>query len=89
MCRLIFAGLKKNSHICNLLEHNLSHLVRKPRICICKNKDTDQPRGNRKADQRLCFRYTDITISCFYPASVTVQPDLCRTCSKTILLVFP
>ena len=28
-------------------------------------------------------------ISSFYSASVTVQPDLCRTCSETTLLVFP
>ena len=41
---------------------NLSHIVRKPTICICKNKDADQLRGNREADQRLCFRYTDSTL---------------------------
>ena len=29
---------------------------------IRKNKDADQLRGNREADQRLCFRYTDSTI---------------------------
>ena len=66
-------------------------------ICICENKDADQLRGNREADQRLCFRYLDSTIpllfkseiSSFQPASVTVQPDLCRTCSETTLLVFP
>ena len=28
---------------------------------IWKNKDADQLRGNRKADQRLCFRYMDST----------------------------
>ena len=28
----------------------------------CENKDADQPRGNREADQRLCSRYTDSTI---------------------------
>ena len=69
----------------------------KPTICICENKDTDQLRGNREADQRLCFRYRDSTlplllkshISSFKPASVTVQPDLCQTCSETTLLVFP
>ena len=27
-----------------------------------ENKDTDQLRGNREADQRLCFRYSDSTI---------------------------
>ena len=36
--------------------------MRKPDFCICENKDADQLRGNREADQRLCFRYTDITI---------------------------
>ena len=35
----------------------LSRLMRKPTICICENKDADQLRGNREADQRLCFRY--------------------------------
>ena len=34
----------------------------KAAFCICKNKDADQLRGNREADQRLCFRYTDSTI---------------------------
>ena len=24
---------------------------------ICENKDADQLRGNREADQRFCFRY--------------------------------
>ena len=36
--------------------------MRKPAFCICKNKDADQLRGNREADQRLCFRYTESTI---------------------------
>ena len=31
-------------------------------FCICENKDADQLRGNREADQRLCFRHTDSTI---------------------------
>ena len=69
----------------------------KPTICICENKDADQLRDSREADQRLCFRYTDSTlplrlkseISSFQPASVTAQPDLCQTCSETTLLVFP
>ena len=33
--------------------------MRKPDFCICENKDADQLHGNREADQRLCFRYTD------------------------------
>ena len=36
--------------------------MRKPAFCICENKDADQLRGNREADQRLCFRYIDSTI---------------------------
>ena len=63
------------------------------KICICKNKDADQLRGNREADQRLCFRYTDICstipllpkseIPMLLPSSVTAQPGLCGTWSKT------
>ena len=37
--------------------------MRKPTICIGENKDADQLRGNREADQRLCFRHMDSTIS--------------------------
>ena len=40
----------------------MSRVVKKPAFCICENKDAEQLRGNRKADQRLCFRYTDSTI---------------------------
>ena len=39
-----------------------SHIMRKPTICIGENKDADQLRGNREADQRLCFRYSDSII---------------------------
>ena len=46
--------------------------MRKPDFC--KNKDADQLRGNREADQRICFRYTD---------SMAVQPSLYRTWSET------
>ena len=42
-------------------EHR-SRLMGKPTICIGENKDADQLRGNREADQRLCFRYSDSTI---------------------------
>ena len=34
----------------------------KPTICIGENKDADQLRANREADQRLCFSYLDSTI---------------------------
>ena len=40
----------------------MSFVVRKPAFCICENKDEDQLRGDREADQRLCFRYTDNTV---------------------------
>ena len=70
--------------------------MRKPTFCICENKDADQLRGNREADQRLRFRYIDSTnpllskseISSIYLSSVAVQPGLCRTRSETRTLVF-
>ena len=37
--------------------------MRKLAFGICENKDADQLRGNREADQRLCFRYIDSTMS--------------------------
>ena len=40
----------------------MSLVMRKPDFRICENKDADQLRGNREADQCLCFRYTDSTI---------------------------
>ena len=49
-------------------EHNqmlffyMSRIMRKPAFCIFENKDADQLRGDREADQRLCFRYIDSTI---------------------------
>ena len=42
--------------------HYLSCVMRKPAFYICENKDADQLRGKREADQRLCFRYKDSTI---------------------------
>ena len=36
--------------------------MRKPAFCICENKDADQIRGSRDADERLCFRYMGSTI---------------------------
>ena len=43
-------------------KNQVSCVVRKTNVCICENKDADQLRGNREADQRLCFRYMDSTI---------------------------
>ena len=42
--------------------HTLNKNSGFPAFCICENKDADQLRGDREADQRLCFRYTDSTI---------------------------
>ena len=44
------------------LHFYMSLVVRKPDFCIYEIKDADQLRGNRKADQRLCFRHTDSII---------------------------
>ena len=41
---------------------NMSRVTRKSVSCICENIDADQLRGNREADQRLCFRFLDSTI---------------------------
>ena len=70
---------------------HLSLVMRNPDFCICENKGADQLRGNREADQRLCFRYIDSTIpllskseiSSLYPFSVVAQLGLCRTRSET------
>ena len=70
--------------------------MRKPTICMRENKDADQLRGNREADQRLCFRYTDSTFppllipkfSRFWVSSVTVQAGLCWTWSETQIVGF-
>ena len=44
---------------------HMSRIMRKPTFCLCENKDADQLRGNREADQRLCFRFIDSTIPLF------------------------
>ena len=74
----------------------MSRDVRKTDFCICENKDADQLRSNREADQRLCFRYTDSTIpllpkykiSSLQLSSVDAQPSLCQTWSETLKTSF-
>ena len=84
--------LPTESLLCEMaVKQELSLVVRKPALCICENKDADQLRGNREADQRLCFRFTDDSIpllpkseiSSLEPSSVIVQPGLCRTWSES------
>ena len=70
--------------------------MRKQTVYIFENKDADQLRGNREADQRLCFLYIDSTIllltkseiSSLKTSSVAVQPGLYRTRSETRTMVF-
>ena len=90
-----FGHCQKRTSIYKRIE--MSRPMGKPTICIGENKDADQLRGNREADQRHCFRCSDCTltlllkseISSFQLFSVLVQASLCRTCSETTLLVFP
>ena len=57
-------------------KYYMSHVLRKPAFCICKNKDADQLRGNREADQRLCFHYTDSTSPLLPKSEISsVQPS--------------
>ena len=49
----------------------MSPIVRKLAFCICENKDADQLRGNREADQRLCFRYMDSAVPLLSKSEIT------------------
>ena len=40
----------------------MSLVMRKPALCIYKNKEADQLHSNCEADQRLCFCYKVSTI---------------------------
>ena len=51
--------------------NNMSRIVRKPDFCLCENKGADQLRGNREADQRLCFRHSDSTIPLLLIAKIS------------------
>ena len=65
--------------------------MRKLAFSICENKGAFQLRGDRKADQRLCFSHTDSTIllrpqsliSSLWQSSVAEQPGLCQTWLET------
>ena len=73
LCRLLslaLYGLISKAEIYRGI-HYLSLVVRKPDFCICENKDADQLRGNREADQRLCFRYTNSTILLLYKSEIS------------------
>ena len=70
--------------------------MKKLASCMCKNKEADQLHRNPAADQGLCLRCIDSTITLhvlpkseisslwpFSEASEAVQPGLCRTWSET------
>ena len=63
---------------------NMSRVVRKPAFCICENKDEDQLRGNREADQRLCFRYTDSTIPLLPKTGFLTTRLICLHCLQEL-----
>ena len=48
--------------LCICVQHMSRHMG-KPTICLGENKGADQLRSNYEADQRLCFRYMDSTMS--------------------------
>ena len=50
--------------------------MRIPTFCICENKDADQLRGNREADQRFCFRYIDSTIPLLSKSEISSSSHL-------------
>ena len=95
----LLAYIKKLKVIQSMTVYEPCHkslVIRKPAFCICENKDADQLRGDREADQRLCFRYTDSTIpllpkseiSSLSQFSVAAQLGLYQTWSETRRPVF-
>ena len=53
--KLSFCVLAARKKYSCFSRNNLSPCMRKPTICICKNKDADQLRGNLEAAQCLLF----------------------------------
>ena len=65
--------------------------MRKPAFCICENKGADQLRGNRAADQRLCFRYIDGTIPLLHKFIISSLANFCgcTACLRRLWLETP
>ena len=63
----------------------MSRNMWKPDFGKCENKDADQLPGNREADQRLCFHYTDSTIP--LPTYIRNFKPLAIMCSCTARFV--
>ena len=71
-----FLSMKFQFHCTNnvksgVILNTLSRVVRKPDFCLCGNKGADQLRSNCEADQRLCFRYTDSTVSLLLESEIS------------------
>ena len=56
--------------------------MRKLDFFLCESKGVDQLCSNCTADQHLCFRHSDSTIS-LQSSSETAQASLCQTWSET------
>ena len=97
--RLICIGIFSTKHyvLAHIREYDcacyyFSRIMRKWDYCLRKNTGADQLCSNCTADQRLCFRYTDSTISLlpkseissFCPFSETVHTSLRLTWSETL-----
>ena len=52
--------------------NDFSRHIRKPTICIGKNKVADQLCSNCTADQHLCFCYTDSTIPLLLKSEISI-----------------
>ena len=61
----------------------------KPTICICKNKGADQLRGNREADQRLSFRYSDMIVQFLFYLNPKFQASSSFLCLYRPVCVGP
>ena len=58
-----YFGHDENIPVAAAADSKMCRLIKKPTICICENKGAYQLCRNCTADQRLCFRYSDIAIA--------------------------
>ena len=68
---LLIIELEKQATTFEWVRYYLSRVMRIPDFCICEIKDADQLRGNREADQCLCFRYTDSTTPLLHKSEIS------------------
>ena len=61
--------------------------MKKSAFDICDNKDANRFRGNHEADQRLCVRYLDITIT-LLPHDIRKFKPLAILCGCTAWFVW-